>query len=246
MQVDDVDFTKLQVRQPKRCDTFMSGKVSYNDSKFVVKLNNVRITSCKRANDTLYVQIKLPRHIERFFMDLEEYVVNHTVDHVDEWFKSKMNPETVDEYFVSGLSLSKKHKLLLKLRIDSPSCDITYDMINKHVDLALRVTSVRFLKTSFWLCYDIVSCEDSVLFVDEDDDNRSLLGVDEEADAGPDCEVLEGMRKHYMKKLEYVIATYEEQLPRLKHLYEILERNNFSMATFDAVENALCEIICQV
>lgn len=246
MHTHEVNFSKICIKTPKRFDNFMSGKIVYDEDKLVIDLPSVRILSSKNANETLYCKMKLLREHERFFIDLEERIVQLTVDNVVNWFKSRMNEETVDEYFQSALVMGKKIKTMLKLRIESPSVVPDADMVEGGlVDIRLRVHGVRFLKTAWWICYDIIGCTASNMrggslgFVtdDEDDDKCSIAGLDEEC--GPDGEERERMRTMYMDRLREEIDGNEGRLQAMKGLYEQLESGAYTFAAFDAIENLL-------
>ena len=96
------------------------------------------------------------------------------------------------------------------------------------------------------MCYDVYDCVETSVFLtdDEEDDKKSVNYGDE--DVGPDEEEREALRVRYLEYLNENIDILGSRVSRLKELANILDKNNFSLATFDAVENALSEIICQV
>ena len=245
MLIHDIQIDKVQVKCPKRFDSFMTGKILYDGDRFIVTFRNVKMVSCKNANDTLYCQIKLGRDNQKFLLDLEEHIVDTTKENVQAWFKNKMNSDTVDEYFVSALTFSKKHNSIFKVRVDSPTLELDDSFNDQNVNITFRISSLRFLKTSFWVCYDILECEPANMFIDEDEDNKSVIGDDDDI-YGPDNEEVERLRNRYIHLLQSTYDQLEQKCSRLKDLLEMLERNNFSLATFDAVENALSEIIYHV
>lgn len=251
MIIPEVSLNSIVVKNPKRYDTYMCSKIAYAVSdalgvaaseKLVLELPGVKLLSCKDVSGVLYMKMKLTKDQERFMLDMEERLMDITIENIDSWFKSKMNRDTVDEYFQSGLVYHRKLRCMMKTRIDNPTIRPDVDLAGKHVDLKLRVVSLKFLKTTFWVCYDIIECVPSraVLFQgDDDDDTASIAGMGGEDEIGPDHEEVERMRTYYMEQLADAIEAGKARLDRLDRLYHELEKNCFSLATFDAVENAI-------
>lgn len=243
MIISNVNFEHVGVKQPKRYDTFMNGKITYDNDKFFIELPNVRLTSCKDVSNTLYIKIKLSKEHEKMILDLEDKIVDITTENIDTWFRSKMNQDTVDEYFQSSIVFHRKFKTLFKLRIDNPSFIPDQDVIGRVVDIKLRVTSIKFLKTAFWICYDMIGCESSNPgFVGDDDETASIggFGYDlEDGDLGPDGEDIQALRELQINRLIKEIDSTSTRLKDMRALLNDLNENNFSLSTFDAVENVL-------
>ena len=242
MFTHEVDIEKVNVKQPKRYDNFMAGKISYNDEKFVLDLPHVKLLSNKSSNETLYCKFKLSREQEKFFIDMEEKFVSLTTENVAQWFKSKMNQDTVDEFFTSALNFNKKHRSVLKLRIESSTAIPEADLVNTTVDIKLRVASIRFLKTSWWLCYDLIECTPSQglsFQTDDEDDTASVLAIEDIDAVGPDFEEREEMRQRYVELLEENARACTERLRRVEELLGIIRGSSVSLSAFDAIENLL-------
>lgn len=236
-----IDLCKIDIKQPKRVDNFMNSKITYDNGKLVVDLFGLQLLSSKLHDENLYCKLKLNTDSQKTIMHIEEHLVDIVKKNTNTWFKSKMNADTIDEYFVSNLIINSQTKCVLKLRVESSSTIPDNDLIGQHVDIKLRLSSIRFLKTSFWVCYDIVACTPAKAFgftTDDDDDNTSVAGcIDDEL--GPDFETRERFRTHYIEKITEEIDNTQQRLDRLNVLLNELEANNFSLAIFDAVENAI-------
>jgi hypothetical protein len=234
------NIENLSIKQPKRYDTFMSGKVVDGETNNKVTLNfdSVRVISIKNSNETTFCQFKLSRVQEKMIMDIEDDVISLTTENAGKWFKNKMNVTTVDEYFQSNLVFNKKHKSIFKLRIESSTIVPDSDLITKKVDIQLRVASVRFLKSTFWICYDILEIkESSCSFKDDDDDNISIVnGLEEEY--GPDAEELEAIKSSYKSTLQKKITGLKDDLYKYESLLDELS-SNCQLSVLDAIENAL-------
>lgn len=244
MIIQEVRLDSIVVKQPKRYDTYMCGKIAHADDKLIIDLPGVKLISSKDVSNIMYIKMKLAKDQERFMLDMEERLMSVTIENIETWFKSKMNRDTVDEYFQSGLVYDRKLRCILKLRIDNPSIIPDLELASKFVDIKLRVVSLKFLKTSFWVCYDIVECVPSraVLFQgDEDDDTTSLAGglIGDLDEAGPDVEEVERVRAYYLARLDDKIKEHEMRLDILRKLHNELNKDCFSLATFDAVENVI-------
>lgn len=219
----------------------MIGKILYNDDKFTIVLPNVKLFSMKHADETLYCKFKLTSYLEKFVVDMEDQLVGLIVQNTGQWFKAKMNQETMEEYFQSSLTVNKKHRCLLKLRIESPTQVPAQDLVGSNVDVTLRIHSVRFLKTSFWIVYDMMSCVPAIgtSFQSDDDDACSITNIDEVEDMGPDQEEREQLRQLYIGKLQDKIDNTEELLKQLVYQKQQLVSGSFSLSAFDAIENLL-------
>lgn len=240
----DFNFNRVDIKPPKRYDSFMSGKVAYEGEKMVVDLQNVKLVSSKTAPNTgtLYCKIKLSRELEKFIMDLEERITDITTSNCTEWFKSRLNEETVDEYFQSSLTFDKKHRCLFKIRVDNPSLVPEDAFVGEFVDIKLRVSSVKFLKTTFWICYDVMHVDSAKARLsfqsdEEEDDTGSVVGVDEEC--GPDFEERERLRRVYIERLRDEMGFHRDRLQRLEDMHTTMEGGVFALGAFDAIENLL-------
>lgn len=239
MLLQQLDINRIVIKQPKRIDTFMSSKLVYDEEKLFIDIPQCCLVSLKQHNDQLYCKFKLNLEQEKLLLGLEEHIVGITTDNANVWFKSKINANTMDEHFVSSLVVHRKHKSILKLRIESTSVVPDSTLIGSIVDIKLKVLSLRFLKTSFWVCYDLVECKPSLsnsAFVD-DEDTSSIVHDDD--DIGPDYEEREALRIHYMKELSREIDKCRAKIDCLNELHGNLAEHKFTLATFDAVENAI-------
>jgi len=236
-----IDLNKIDIKQPKRVDNFMNSKITYDDTKFVIDLTGLQLLSLKSYDENLYCKLKLNKESQKTIMHIEEHLVDIVKQNTNTWFKSKMNADTIDEYFVSNITMTSQAKCVLKLRVESSSVVPDMNFIGQHVDIKLRLSSIRFLKTSFWVCYDILACTPTKAYgfsTDDDDDNVSVAGQIED-ELGPDYETREHFRIHYIHKVTEEINKAQHKLDRLNTLLTELEANNFSLAIFDAVENAI-------
>jgi hypothetical protein len=236
MLLENIILENITVKPPKRIDSFMASKLHYNDGKFTLTLKSCRIVSCKTHNERMFLKLKIPSHQEKELLKIEEYIVDTIMQNADNWFKSKFNSKTIAEYFISSLTPQRNLKCVLKLNIESPTITPADTLVGHDVDITLQIKTVRFLKTSFWLCYDVLDYKQSESQeVFRDDDTSSLC--DEEI--GPDFEEKESLMKRYRNQLEIEIRNSQSRLEYLQSLLDELNNDNYTIATLDAVENAI-------
>lgn len=236
MLLENIILDKITVKPPKRIDSFMASKLHYDDTKFILTLKACRIVSCKTHNERMFLKLKIPSYQEKEVLKIEEYIVDTIMHNADSWFKSKFNSKTISEYFVSSLTPQRNLKCVLKLNIESPTTSPPESLVGHDVDITLQIKTLRFLKTSFWLCYDVLDykqCESQEVF--RDDDTASLC----DEDIGPDFEEKESLRKRYIQQLETEILNTKSRLEYLHSLFTELNNDNYTIATLDAVENAI-------
>lgn len=242
MNIQDIENKHIIVQPPKKYDTFMISKMRYNNSKMVVKINNVRVISCKSANGSNFYRFKLKKNQEYKIAEIEEHILATISKNVESWFKNKINRETIDEYFQSSIVFHKKHRNVLKIKDENPSFHEQENLINKIANISIKFSHVKFLKNSFSISYDIdeidVQNDTNIEYEFDDDDNDDNQSIAND-DVGPDFEEIQNLKCFYNKNIETEITKLTQKLDILQSLQLELQSDVVSLTTFDAVENAI-------
>lgn len=245
MRLSDLTTTSVFVKPPKKKDGYMICKISCNDDKLEVHLKGSLLTLTKAVHDTYYLKCRVDKEQRNALLELEEYAVAFTQANTYDWFKNKIEKDTVEEYFQSSVVYDKKHGACIKAHVDGLKPDALDNLVGKEVDIVLRINGLKFLKQSAYLVFETASCTLS--------ESSNIAWMSEEEDDGCDSESIEidtedlhnihtALKAGYKQKIESYeqhVSDYMHRLQKLQSRLEILEGDRLSLNDLDALYDDL-------
>ena len=199
----------LLISKPKKREngTYTSS-VFYKEKsqKFHLRCPSAVVVSKKdisEAEQYIYVKCK---HIKDTIYDLNKDIIEIVKDNCVSWFKNNLQPELIDEYFVSTLVYDKKYGDLIRLKCIDMEADIP---IKKYLNMELTLTNIRFYKQKFVFEWVVTSVEEFQDFCEEERNNSD----DEDAPV-PDYDDMNQILDEYVCKVEEKLHDVSERIKK--------------------------------
>ena len=254
MSVHDIDIEHIQVKAPKKYDTMYLSKLGYDSQPLKIKLENVQIVKTKQFNEMDAIYFKVNNVTVKKLLKIEEKVVNVVYENVEKWFRNRLDPKVIEEFFDSCVCIDKKYGRVFKTRIEK---NHDYDLKLGFVDITMHAKHLKFNKQSFnlqWGIEDLVQRESEMFFDDEalsrasDDTINSI----DELLLGPDDDQLleikstmESRLHTMLTKTQHEYNIVSDRLEKLKALTCQLSIGNnqvLALALLEDIENKMNEL----
>lgn len=175
---------------------------SSTKNSFLVNFNNASVVDVKETSHTIVLKCK---DMTRYMDALNDVILDIVRDNSSSWFKSKIDDDLIDEYYISTLQYDKKRGETIRLKLKN--IDEFEDQCGEgKVNLVVCLKYIKFYKQKFFPEFEIESIDQlqdakqTNNFICDSDDDVDFLEEDDEYPL-PSVEEIQHMKSDCLKAL---------------------------------------------
>ena len=246
----------IKIVKPKKCidNGTYEGKIYIQNNTgkkkdIVLQIQNINIISKKVSQKDLYICLryknsadkKSKRELIDKICDINSKVLQYVKDNCASWFRNTITDDLIEDYYSNIISYDKTLGQIYKFKLINPSDSIDDSILNKLVNIKIKLRNIRFFKQKFvleWIVEEIEILQDTETFDTCDDDALS----DNEDIPYPLQEDICNLKKEYTCKLmEHIKRLDRERSEFQEAIHSISGAMEFSILSkiLEDIDNML-------